>query len=91
MKKFLQRQDINTNKMKLMKGYVFASFRNEEERDKAMEKLKGIVYKGNTLDVKVCIIILCFSTFNLICSQFVLSIFIVGKAYAGSSHKEKES
>ena len=56
MKKFLQRQDINTSKMKLMKGYVFASFRSEEERDKAMGKLKGIVYKGNTLDVKVNVI-----------------------------------
>lgn len=39
-----------------MKGYVFASFRSEEERDKAMGKLKGIVYKGNTLDVKVNVI-----------------------------------
>lgn len=39
--------------MKLMKGYVFASFRSESERDFAMEKLKGVTYKGQILDVKV--------------------------------------
>ena len=73
MKKFLQRQEVNTNKMKLMKGYVFASFRSEEERDKAMDKLKGIVYKGNTLDVKVYLIILCFTGlyFDLLTIGFV--------------------
>lgn len=53
LKKFLQKQEINANKMKLMKGYVFASFRSESERDIAMEKLKGVTYKGNTLDVKL--------------------------------------
>ncbi|XP_057378243.1 tRNA (uracil-5-)-methyltransferase homolog A-like [Daphnia carinata] len=53
LKKFLQKQEINANKMKLMKGYVFASFRSERERDIAMEKLKGVTYKGNILDVKL--------------------------------------
>lgn len=36
-----------------MKGFAFASFRSEEERDKAMAKIKGAVFKGKTLDVKV--------------------------------------
>jgi hypothetical protein len=56
LKKFLQRQEINKSEMNQIKLYVFASFRSEEERDKAMGKLKGIVYKGNTLDVKVNVI-----------------------------------
>ena len=39
--------------MKTMKKFAFASFRSEGERDEAMKKLKGAVYKGKTLDVKV--------------------------------------
>lgn len=37
----------------MMKGFAFASFRSEEERDSAMAKIKGAVFKGKTLDVKV--------------------------------------
>ena len=36
-----------------MKTFAFVSFRNEEERDLAMKKLKGVVFKGKTIDVKV--------------------------------------
>lgn len=49
----MKKLEVNPNKMKMMKKFAFASFRSEKERDEAMQKLKGAVYKGKTIDVKV--------------------------------------
>ena len=44
---------LNIHKLKMMGSYVFTTFRSEEERQMAMEKLKGCKYKGKILDVRV--------------------------------------
>lgn len=53
LKKFLIKQNIKPHKLKMGKGFAFVNFTSEQERDLAMEKLKGIVMKGRTLDTKV--------------------------------------
>lgn len=52
LKKFLSKLGVNLHKMKMMGRYVFATFTCEEERQEAMLKIKGSVFKGKTLDVK---------------------------------------
>ena len=56
LKKFLSKLGVNLHKMKMMGRYVFATFTCEEERQEAMLKIKGSVFKGKTLDVKVILI-----------------------------------
>jgi hypothetical protein len=65
---------------------VFASFWSEEQ-DEAMSKLKGIVYKGNILDVKVNVII--FLTSLIYSLKLVSILFLARKACAWSCYKKR--
>lgn len=53
LKKLLTKHNITPHKLKLGRGFAFVNFTNEEERDSAMQKLVGVVYKGRTLETKV--------------------------------------
>ncbi|XP_077571267.1 tRNA (uracil-5-)-methyltransferase homolog A-like [Stigmatopora nigra] len=55
LKKFLARHGLNPHKVKLMnkQTFAFVTFKNEEERDKAMKMLHGMQWKGNVLSVKL--------------------------------------
>ncbi|XP_077456327.1 tRNA (uracil-5-)-methyltransferase homolog A [Stigmatopora argus] len=55
LKKFLARHGLNPHKVKLMnkQPFAFVTFKNEEERDKAMKMLHGMQWKGNVLSVKL--------------------------------------
>ncbi|KAM7537932.1 hypothetical protein Aperf_G00000069394 [Anoplocephala perfoliata] len=53
IRKFLLAQGFDTSKVKPSgQGFFFANFRSAEDRDKAVEKLNGLVFKGRPLRVK---------------------------------------
>jgi tRNA (uracil-5-)-methyltransferase len=52
LKKLFQKQDLRYHKLKPAgknATYMFVNFQNEEDRDKAIDKLNGLVLKGRTL------------------------------------------
>ncbi|VDK23561.1 unnamed protein product [Taenia asiatica] len=54
MKKFLQSQGFDTSKIKPVgRGVFFITFRSAEDRDKAVERLDGYLFKGRTLEAEV--------------------------------------
>ncbi|XP_020784009.1 tRNA (uracil-5-)-methyltransferase homolog A [Boleophthalmus pectinirostris] len=55
LKKFLAKQNLNPHKIKLFgkQTFAFVTFKNEEERDKAMKLVHGMQWKGQVLTVKL--------------------------------------
>lgn len=55
LKKFLTKHGLNPHKIKLMgkQTFAFVTFRNEEERDKAMKVVHGVQWKGRVLSVRL--------------------------------------
>ncbi|XP_053276283.1 tRNA (uracil-5-)-methyltransferase homolog A [Pleuronectes platessa] len=55
LKKFLARHGLNPHKIKLFGKHLFAfvTFKNEEERDKAMKMVHGMQWKGQVLSVRL--------------------------------------
>lgn len=55
LKKFLTKHGLNPHKVKLMsrQTFAFVTFRNEEERDKAMKVVHGVQWKGRVLSVRL--------------------------------------
>ncbi|XP_061622540.1 tRNA (uracil-5-)-methyltransferase homolog A isoform X2 [Phyllopteryx taeniolatus] len=55
LKKFLAKHGLNPHKIKLFGKHTFAfvTFKNEEERDKAMRMVHGMQWKGQVLSVKL--------------------------------------
>lgn len=55
LKKFLAKQNLNPHKIKLFgkQTFAFVTFKNEEERDKAMKMVHGMQWKGQVLSVKL--------------------------------------
>lgn len=53
LKKLFKKEQLTVRKIKMMNNCVFATFGNEEERQRAMERLKLCKFKGTYLDVKV--------------------------------------
>lgn len=55
LKKFLAKHNLNPHKIKLFgkQTFAFVTFKNEEERDKAMKMVHGMQWKGQVLSVKL--------------------------------------
>lgn len=55
LKKFLAKHGLNPHKIKLFgrQTFAFVTFKNEEERDKAMKVVHGMQWKGQVLSVKL--------------------------------------
>ncbi|XP_035494907.2 tRNA (uracil-5-)-methyltransferase homolog A isoform X2 [Scophthalmus maximus] len=55
LKKFLAKQGLNPHKIKLFGKHLFAfvTFKNGEERDKAMKMVHGMQWKGQVLSVRL--------------------------------------
>ncbi|XP_076003699.1 tRNA (uracil-5-)-methyltransferase homolog A [Genypterus blacodes] len=55
LKKFLAKHRVNAHKIKLFgkQTFAFVTFKNEEERDKAMKMVHGMQWKGQVLSVKL--------------------------------------
>ncbi|XP_058491944.1 tRNA (uracil-5-)-methyltransferase homolog A [Solea solea] len=55
LKKFLAKHGLNPHKIKLFgkQTFAFVTFRNEEERDKAMKMVHGMQWKGQVLSVRL--------------------------------------
>lgn len=55
LKKFLAKHGLNPHKIKLFgrQTFAFVTFKNEEERDKAMKMVHGVQWKGQVLTVKL--------------------------------------
>ncbi|XP_068616827.1 tRNA (uracil-5-)-methyltransferase homolog A [Brachionichthys hirsutus] len=55
LKKFLAKHAINPHKIKLLskQTFAFVTFKNEEERDKAMKMVHGLQWKGQVLSVRL--------------------------------------
>lgn len=55
LKKFLAKHGLNPHKIKLFGKHMFAfvTFKNEEERDKAMKMVHGMQWKGQVLSVRL--------------------------------------
>lgn len=55
LKKFLAKQGLNPHKIKLFgkQMFAFVTFKNEEERDKAMKMVHGMQWKGQVLSVRL--------------------------------------
>lgn len=55
LKKFLAKHNLNPHKIKLFgkQTFAFVTFKNEEERDKAMKMVHGMQWKGQVLTVKL--------------------------------------
>ncbi|KAM6964836.1 tRNA (uracil-5-)-methyltransferase homolog A [Aplochiton taeniatus] len=55
MKKFLAKHGLNPHKVKLFarQSFAFVTFKNAEERDKAMKMVHGMQWKGQVLSVRL--------------------------------------
>ncbi|XP_017270062.1 tRNA (uracil-5-)-methyltransferase homolog A [Kryptolebias marmoratus] len=55
LKKFLAKHGLNPHKIKLLgkQPFAFVTFKNEEERDKAMKMVHGMPWKGQVLSVRL--------------------------------------
>uniref|UniRef100_A0A3Q3N383 tRNA (uracil(54)-C(5))-methyltransferase n=1 Tax=Mastacembelus armatus TaxID=205130 RepID=A0A3Q3N383_9TELE len=55
LKKFLAKHRLNPHKIKLFgkQTFAFVTFKNEEERDKAMKLVHGMQWKGQVLSVRL--------------------------------------
>lgn len=55
LKKFLAKHSLNPHKIKLFgkQAFAYVTFKNEEERDKAMKMVHGMQWKGQVLSVKL--------------------------------------
>lgn len=55
LKKFLAKHGLNPHKIKLFgkQTFAFVTFKNEEERDKAMKMVHGMQWKGRVLSVRL--------------------------------------
>ncbi|XP_014887703.1 tRNA (uracil-5-)-methyltransferase homolog A [Poecilia latipinna] len=55
LKKFLAKHGLNPHKIKLFgkQTFAFVTFKNEEERDKAMKMVHGMQWKGQVLSVRL--------------------------------------
>ncbi|KAG7241362.1 hypothetical protein INR49_025562, partial [Caranx melampygus] len=55
LKKFLAKHSLSPHKIKLFgkQTFAFVTFKNEEERDKAMKMVHGMQWKGQVLSVKL--------------------------------------
>lgn len=55
LKKFLAKHSLNPHKIKLFarQTFAFVTFKNEEERDKAMRLVHGMQWKGQVLSVRL--------------------------------------
>ncbi|XP_054630367.1 tRNA (uracil-5-)-methyltransferase homolog A isoform X1 [Dunckerocampus dactyliophorus] len=53
MKKFLAKHGLNPHKVKLFSRFAFVTFKNEEDRDKAMKMVHGMQWKGHVLSVRL--------------------------------------
>ncbi|XP_071758779.1 tRNA (uracil-5-)-methyltransferase homolog A isoform X2 [Centroberyx gerrardi] len=55
LKKFLAKHGVNPHKIKLFgrQTFAFVTFKNEEERDKAMKMVHGMQWKGQVLGVRL--------------------------------------
>lgn len=55
LKKFLAKHGLNPHKIKLFgrQTFAFVTFKNEEERDRAMKMVHGMQWKGQVLSVKL--------------------------------------
>ncbi|XP_030647425.1 tRNA (uracil-5-)-methyltransferase homolog A [Chanos chanos] len=55
LKKFLNKHSLNPHKIKLMgkQSFAFVTFKNQEERDKAMKAVHGMQWKGRVLSVRL--------------------------------------
>ncbi|XP_017580704.2 tRNA (uracil-5-)-methyltransferase homolog A [Pygocentrus nattereri] len=55
LKKFLNKQGLNPHKIKLIgrQTFAFVTFKNKEERDKAMKLVHGMQWKGKVLSVRL--------------------------------------
>uniref|UniRef100_A0A674F010 tRNA (uracil(54)-C(5))-methyltransferase n=1 Tax=Salmo trutta TaxID=8032 RepID=A0A674F010_SALTR len=55
LKKFLEKHRLNPHKIKLFgkQTFAFVTFKNEEERDKAMKMVHGMQWKGRVLSVRL--------------------------------------
>ncbi|XP_015279276.1 PREDICTED: tRNA (uracil-5-)-methyltransferase homolog A [Gekko japonicus] len=55
VKKFLAKYGLNPHKIKLLgkQTFAFVTFKSEEERDKAMKVLHGVLWKNRNLSVKL--------------------------------------
>ncbi|XP_071390402.1 tRNA (uracil-5-)-methyltransferase homolog A isoform X2 [Centroberyx affinis] len=55
LKKFLAKHGVNPHKIKLFgrQTFAFVTFKNEEERDKAMKMVHGMQWKGQVLAVRL--------------------------------------
>lgn len=55
MKKFLGKHSLNPHKIKVFpkQTFAFVTFKNEEERDKAMKMVHGMQWKGQVLSVRL--------------------------------------
>ncbi|XP_073696411.1 tRNA (uracil-5-)-methyltransferase homolog A [Garra rufa] len=55
LKKFLNKHGINPHKIKLFskQKFAFVTFKNQEERDKAMKAVHGMQWKSNVLSVRL--------------------------------------
>uniref|UniRef100_A0A8C4Z760 tRNA (uracil(54)-C(5))-methyltransferase n=1 Tax=Gadus morhua TaxID=8049 RepID=A0A8C4Z760_GADMO len=55
LKKFLSRHGLSPHKIKLFgrQTFAFVTFMNEEERDKAMKMVHGMLWKGQVLSVRL--------------------------------------
>ncbi|XP_049618866.1 tRNA (uracil-5-)-methyltransferase homolog A [Syngnathus scovelli] len=55
LKKFLAKHGLNPHKIKLFgkQTFAFVTFKNEEERDKAMKMVHGMHWKGQVLSVRL--------------------------------------
>lgn len=55
VKKFLAKYGLNPHKIKLLgkQTFAFVTFKSEEERDKAMKVLHGVVWKNRNLSVRL--------------------------------------
>uniref|UniRef100_A0A668AF94 tRNA (uracil(54)-C(5))-methyltransferase n=1 Tax=Myripristis murdjan TaxID=586833 RepID=A0A668AF94_9TELE len=55
LKKFLAKHGLNPHKIKLFgkQTFAFVTFKNEEERDKAMKMVHGVQWKGQVLSVRL--------------------------------------
>ncbi|CAN9513551.1 unnamed protein product [Ophioblennius macclurei] len=55
LKKFLAKHGLNPHKIKLFgrQTFAFVTFKNEDERDKAMKMVHGVLWKGQVLSVRL--------------------------------------
>lgn len=55
LKKFLVKHGVNPHKVKLIgkQTFAFVTFKNQEERDKAMKVVHGVQWKGRVLSVRL--------------------------------------